>query len=208
MFESRSRVVLLMFSTVASAAAFAQQPAPPSAPTAQGQALQLPPEVAAERDAFQRRAEASVPIEDLIAEVASSSGKEFLIDPRVRAHVLAVPELEDPSYATLLSVLRMHGYMAVEIGGKVNVIPDANARSVPTRLLQRDDSSVPDDEWVTRVITVPGNNAANLVPILRPMLPQSAHLAALVTDQASNKLIVVDTYANVRRLTELIENLD
>jgi general secretion pathway protein D len=82
-------------------------------------------------------------------------------------------------------------------------MPDAFARQLPTRLLQRDDRSVPDDEWVTRVIAVPGGNATQLVPILRPMLPQAAHLAA----SADGKLIVVDTYANVRRLTELVRLL-
>jgi general secretion pathway protein D len=211
MFELRSRVALLTLFAFVSVAALAQQPTQVS-PQSQTPAVtttqpQLPPEVAAEREEFRRRDAASIPIEDLIAEVARNSDKEFLVDPRVRAHVFAVPALEDPTYETLLSVLRMHGYMAVEIGGKVNILPDANARSMPTRLLQRDDNNVPDDEVITRVITVPGNNAANLVPILRPLLPQSAHLAALVTDQASNKLIVVDTYANVRRITELIETL-
>jgi general secretion pathway protein D len=172
-----------MFLAIAAAAASAQQPAPAPAPP-QGQG-----------------------IEELIAEVARSSGKEFLVDPRVRALVLAVPALEDPSYETLLAVLRLHGYIAVEIGGKVNILPDANARSMPTRLVQRDDSSIPDDEVITRVITVPGNNAANLVPILRPLLPQSAHLAALVEGDENKKLIVVDTYANVRRITELVRTL-
>ena len=86
-------------------------------------------------------------------------------------------------------------------------MPDANARQEPTRLLQRDDRSVPDDEVVTRVITLPGNNAAQLVPILRPMMPQYAHLAAFATDEANSKLIVTDTYANVRRITELVQTL-
>ena len=218
MFESRSRAVLLMVLMISGCAASAQQPAPgdtvepPAVPVTRGPApvtmiqQQVPPVVAAERDAFRRRAEASTPIEELIAEVARSSGKEFLVDPRVRALVFAVPELEDPTYATLLSVLRMHGYIAVEIGGKVNVLPDANARAMPTRLLQRDDSSVPDDEVVTRVITVP--NAAMFVPLLRPMMPQHAHLAAWgPPPDEPNKLIVTDTYANVRRITELVQTL-
>jgi general secretion pathway protein D len=230
MFESRSRVVLLALLTVVGAAASAQPPEqapapvplPGSGPPGQAPVVTMipqpgqpvavpvtsfgvPPEVQIER--ARRRDEASVDIEELIAQVAASTGKEFFVDPRVRARVLAVPALEDPTYADLLSVLRLHGYIAVEIDGKVNVLPDANARSMPTRMLQRDDASVPDDEVVTRVISVPGNNAANLVPILRPLLPQSAHLAAMVEGDQSRKLIVVDTYANVRRITALVETL-
>jgi general secretion pathway protein D len=228
MFESKSRVVLLTLLTVASAAVSAQQPTPPPQ---QGQAQIAPPGAtvppqgaiqimpaqvmptpvtspeiaAAEAEAATRRYEDSVDLHALVAEVAASTDKEFLIDPRVRARVFAVPPLENPTYATLLSVLRLHGYIAVEIGGKVNIIPDANARSMPTRLLQRDDNNVPDDEIVTRVITVA--NAAGLVPILRPMMPQYAHLAAGGSPDQINKLIITDTYANVRRITELVQTL-
>ena len=150
----------------------------------------------------------SIDIEELIAKVAASTGKEFLVDPRVRARVFAVPQIGTPTYAELLSILRMHGYMAAEIGGRVNVVPDANARFMPGRLLQRDDPSVPDDEYVTRIITVP--NAAQLVPVLRPLMPQSAHLAATMPPDGGaegGKIILFDTYANVRRMTEIINTL-
>jgi general secretion pathway protein D len=158
-------------------------------------------------DTALRRYESGVDLEVLVAQVAASSGKKFLIDPRVQARVYSVPAIQNPTYADLLSILRMHGFMAVEIGGRVNILPDVSARSVPGRLLQRDDSSVPDDEWVTRVITVSNVNAALLVPILRPMMPQAAHLAAAGPPEQLDKLIVVDTYANVRRITELVRTL-
>jgi general secretion pathway protein D len=231
MFESKSRVVLLILSTVVFAAASAQQPTPlpqQGQPQIAPQGATVPPQgaiqimpaqvvptpvtspeiAAAEAEAATRRYEDSVDLHALVAEVAESTGKEFLIDPRVRARIYAVPRIENPTYPTLLSVLRLNGYIAVEIGGKVNIMPDASARSQPSRLLQRDDDSVPDDEIVTRVITVP--NAANLVPILRPMMPQYAHLAAGGGSSATdppNKLIITDTYANVRRITELVETL-
>jgi type II secretory pathway component GspD/PulD (secretin) len=46
---------------------------------------------------------------------------------------------------------------------------------------------------------------AQLVPILRPMMPQYGHMAALVD---RNALILVDRTANVRRLVELIRILE
>jgi hypothetical protein len=147
MFESRSRVVLLTFLTVVGAAASAQQPAPAPVTPPQGQAQPVtPPEiVAAEAEAATRRYEAGIDLHALVAQVAASTGKEFLIDPRVRARVYAVPRIENPTYSDLLSVLRLNGYIGVEIGGKVSILPDANARAMPTRLLQRDDESVADD---------------------------------------------------------------
>jgi type II secretory pathway component GspD/PulD (secretin) len=210
MFESRSRIVLLTFLALAGSAACAQQPqqAPAPTPQAQPQLTTLPgppPEiVAAEAEAATRRYKTGSDLHELVAQVAASTGKEFLLDPRVRARVYSVPPLRNPTYPELLSVLRLNGYVAVEIGDKVNIMPDANARALPTRLLQRDDASVPDDEIVTRVITVP--NAGYLVPILRPMMPQHAHLAAGGSPD-QNKLIVTDTYANVRRITELVQTL-
>jgi general secretion pathway protein D len=176
-------------------------PAPEAAPVAPAATQPARPESAL-------RQEHSVDIEELFARVAASTGKEFLVDPRVRARVFAVPDIGTPTYAELLSILRMHGFAAAEIGGRVNVVPDANARFMPARLLQRDDPSVPDDEYVMRVIAVP--NAAMLVPVLRPLMPQSAHLAAMMPPDGGTedgKLILVDYYANVRKMTELINTL-
>jgi len=128
---------------------------------------------------------------------------EFIIDPRVNASVEYAGDTltENITYATLLAILRIHGYVAVEIGGVVSIVLDANARTMPTRILQSDDPSVSDHEVVSRVISLSAD-AAGLVPILRPLVPQYGHLAAF-----GNSLIVVDRYDNVRRLTELAHSL-
>jgi type II secretory pathway component GspD/PulD (secretin) len=183
-------------------------PAPGPAPATETAPLFPSPPNASMAEAMQRRDEASIDIEMLLEQVSESTGMEFLVDPRVRARVFGVPQIENPTYPDLLSILRMHGYMAVEIQGRVNILPDANARHMPVRLLQRDDESVPDDEWVTRIITVP--NAPQLVPILRPLMPQAAHLAATYQEENGaqvSKLVLVDTYVNVRRMTEIINTL-
>jgi general secretion pathway protein D len=147
-------------------------------------------------------------IEEVLRRVSASTGQEFLVDPRVRASVFGVPDIGTPTYPELLAILRMHGFAAFEVAGRVNIVPDANARFMPARLLQRDDPSVPDDEYVTRILTVA--NAAQLVPVLRPLMPQSAHLAATMPADGGTgdgKLILFDTYANVRRMTEIVNAL-
>jgi type II/III secretion system protein len=75
--------------------------------------------------------------------------------------------------------------------------------AVPT--IDRDDNSIPDDEWVTRITHTRNISAVQLVPILRPLIPRGSHFAAL-PDQ--NALILVDSYANGRRILELIAALD
>ena len=149
--------------------------------------------------------ENGVPIAHLIATVAKKTGKKFLVDPRV--HGEAVILGQDPSnlsYGDLLTVLHLYGYAALEYGGYVNVLPDANVRQSPLPEVTGKESR-PDDEFVTKVIVVKSQPAAQMVPILRPMIPQYGHLAAF---PCSNRLILVDTFANVQRLQRIIDQLD
>lgn len=101
----------------------------------------------------------------------------------------------------------------MEFGGYITIMPDAISRQLPSRIVQIDDPAVPDQELVTRLIAVPpgGIDAPMLVPLLRPMLPQYAHLAALPAGAAEGRagsvLIIVDRYANVKRITRLVDEL-
>ena len=211
-------VATFVVSAVLAGPALAQQePNRGQAPQARPPTTQIPAPAAeapvvrqpspAELEAQRRRDERSVDLDELLARVSEATGMKFLVDPRVRAQVTAVPRIDTPTYVELLTILRMHGYTAAEVGGRVNIVPDANARFLPTRLLQRDDDSVPDDEVVIRIITVP--NAPYFVAILRPLMPQSAHLASVGggDDQPNDKLILTGPYANVRRMTEIVNTL-
>jgi general secretion pathway protein D len=77
-------------------------------------------------------------------------------------------------------------------------------RSEPSQILQEDDRRVSDHTIVTRVIAVDRISPAQLVPILRPMMPQEAQLGA-VSD--TNSLIIIDRYDNVRRITQVIDEI-
>jgi general secretion pathway protein D len=71
--------------------------------------------------------------------------------------------------------------------------------------VQTDDASIPAEQYVTRVLTTMNIPTAYLVPILRPLLPQSAHLASSPT---ANQLIIMDRYENVQRIAEIVRTLD
>jgi type II secretory pathway component GspD/PulD (secretin) len=77
----------------------------------------------------------------------------------------------------------------------------------PVEIVGQDISTItyPDAQWVTTVIAIKNVPAATLVPILRPLLPVSAHLAAAV---CSNSLLITDTFAKVRLLEKLVSSLD
>jgi general secretion pathway protein D len=104
----------------------------------------------------------------------------------------------------LLSILRANGLASVEIEGRVNVVPLSDVRLYATPIVQNDDDRIAADEWVTRILITTNVEAPFLVPILRPLLPQAAHLAAM----PPNRLIVVDRYANVQRIAAIVKSLD
>lgn len=147
----------------------------------------------------------AVPITSLIATVAQRTGKKFVLDPRVRAEVTLVGA--DPSsvtYDELLIILDTYGFTAVETGGYVRVLPIAMVRMEPLPIVS-DNETRPDDEDVTAVVHVKSVPAGWLVPILRPLVPQWGHFAAMPCD---NSLIIIDSFANVRRLEAIIKALD
>src|SRR6204780_4024595 len=112
--------------------------------------------------------------------VSAATGKTFIIDPRVRAQVtmLSATAMSPAAfYEAFLSILQVYGFIAVPAGDVVKILPDANARQMPSNALP-DHVSATSDEIVTQVVDVKNVSAAQLVPILRPMVPQYAHLAA------------------------------
>jgi len=193
-FFARGSVALLGVT----AFAYAQPPAQP----APGQATQL--------SQPQQRITPNFKDADItqIAEaVAAATGKNFIMDPRVRAQVTmlsATPMSPDAFYQTFLSILAVHDLIAVPDGPVVKILPDANARQMPSIDLP-DQVSATSDEIVTQVIDVKNVNAAQLVPILRPMIPQYGHLAAY---PAGNILIISDRASNVNRMMRIIRRID
>jgi general secretion pathway protein D len=139
--------------------------------------------------------------------VAAATGKNFIIDPRVRAQVTmlsSTPMSPEAFYQAFLSILQVHGFVALPAGGVIKIVPDANARQYPSDDLP-DHVSATSDEIVTQVIAVKSVNAAQLVPILRPLIPQYGHLAAY---PASNILIISDRANNVNRIMRIIARID
>jgi general secretion pathway protein D len=123
-------------------------------------------------------------------------GRPVIIDPRVRAQVTVLsnaPMTPDAFYRLFLSALEVHGFVALDSGNAIQIVPDANARFGAG------------DDYVTQAIVLDNIGAAQLVPILRPLLPQSAHLAA---HQPSNALIVADRPQNMRRMLDLVRRMD
>jgi len=143
----------------------------------------------------------------VIEAVSQVTGRNFIVDPRVRAQVTMLsttPMGPDAFYEAFLAILQVHGFIAVPSGTVIKILPDANARQLPANDLP-DRVSATSDEIVTQVVQVRNVSAAQLVPILRPMMPQSAHLAAYVP---ANILIISDRASNVSRMIRIVQRID
>ncbi len=145
-------------------------------------------------------------IHSLISTVSKQTGKNFVVDPRVKAKVTVIstdPVSADGLYEVFLSVLQVHGYSAVPAGDLIKIVPDVTAKQGPVPILG--DSTDTSDQLVTQVVAVINVPAAQLVPILRPMVPQQGHLAAYA---ATNSLIITDRSSNIQRLMAIIKRID
>jgi general secretion pathway protein D len=147
----------------------------------------------------------SISMMELIDQVARRTGTQFVVDPRTRADVpLAGLDPRQVDLNRLRAILRVHQFVAIQEKGFVSVVPDANARQLPSRTYYNLNFSAPDDELVTIVLAGKSACAAQAVPVLRPLMPQAAHLAAM----PPGSLIINDRALNARRIAEIFLKLD
>ena len=146
-------------------------------------------------------------IRSFIETVAEATGRNFVVDPRVKAKVTVVSARSmnrEEVYQVFLSVLQVHGYAAVRVGEIIKILPDVNAKQGPV-VTGGGSTPATGDELVTRVVPIKNVPAAQMVPILRPLVPQQGHLAAYPN---SNVLVISDRAANIQRLISIINRID
>lgn len=145
-------------------------------------------------------------ISALVAEMSEITGKNFVVDPRVKGTVTVVSNRalnKNEVYELFQSVLSINGFAAVPSGPVVKIVPDTNARQAGVRVdLSR---SATGEQLVTRIVVLEQANAAELLAALRPMMPQSAHMAAV---PGLNALVFSDRAANADSMQAIIRELD
>ena len=142
----------------------------------------------------------------VVEAVSEATGKNFILDPRVTGKVnllSAEPMSKDAFYEAFLSILQVHGYIAIESGNLIKILPNATARQFPSQF-GTETANGPDD-MATQVVQVHNVGATQLVPILRPLIPQYGHMVA---HSGSNMLIISDRAANLARIVRIIRRID
>ncbi len=146
-------------------------------------------------------------IQVLIATVSEITGKNFIVGPNVQGKVTVVsarPMKPDEIYDVFLSVLRVHGYAAINAGSMIKIVPEAMAQQDGSGGLNGGHGHE-SDELITQIVPVKHVSATELVPILRPLMPQGAQLIA---HPGSNSLVISDRAGNVGRMVSIIERID
>jgi general secretion pathway protein D len=145
-------------------------------------------------------------INAFVSEVADITGKNFAVDPRVKGNVTVISNKalnRDQVYDLFQGVLNVNGVVAIPSGNTIKLVPDVNAKQSGVPFDFRNKAR--GDGVVTRVIWLDNTNPNDLVPALRPLMSQFAHLAAV---PGTNALIVSDRAESIEQLTELVRALD
>jgi general secretion pathway protein D len=153
----------------------------------------------------------NVDIEQAVRAVGQFTGRQFVIDPRVKGTVNIVterPVTRQQAYEQLLSALRLQGFTVVEAaspGGVSRILPEADAKLQGGRVVGPEQVAPRGDQIITQVFELQYESATNMVPILRPLIAPNNTISAF---GANNSLVITDYAENLRRIREIIASLD
>ncbi|MDP1574003.1 MAG: type II secretion system secretin GspD [Coxiellaceae bacterium] len=146
-------------------------------------------------------------IRAVIQTISILTGKNFVIDPRVQGNITLVSQkamTPDEMYQVFLSMLQLLQFSAIPSGKIIKIVPAMEANSL-THKIATNASPGRGEEIVVRVIPVQRVSATELVPVLRPLMPQSGSITAYLP---SNSLILAGTASNINRITKVISEMD
>lgn len=141
-------------------------------------------------------------IREFIDQVAQITGETFIVDPRVKGQVSVVSNTQlnlSEVYQLFLSVMATHGFSVITQGEQARIVPNAEAKSDAGL------GPAAPDRLETRLIQVQHGSATELIPLIRPLVPQYGHLAAVTS---ANAIIISDRSANIARIEDLLRQLD
>ncbi|MDF3839364.1 type II secretion system secretin GspD [Cupriavidus basilensis] len=198
---ARATALLCGLSLLAPAPLWAQQPSQPAARP--GQPPDLTPR---NRDQVVLNF-VNADLDSVVKAVGQATGKNFVIDPRVKGTVNLVteqPVSRSQALETLGSVLRMQGYAMVESNGFTKVVPEADAKLQGSPIVIGEGRSR-GDQVVTQVFRLNYESANNLVPVLRPMIAPNNTITAY---PGNNTLVITDYAENLQRMARIIAAID
>ena len=145
-------------------------------------------------------------IKAFINEVATITDQNFVLDPRINGNVTVISNKalsREEIYQLFLSVMQVNGIAAIDSGTTIKLVPDNVAKQSGVAVDLRGDSV--GEALATRVIYLTNTQAVEVLGVIRPLMPQSAHAAAV---PGVNALVLSDRADSLNQLTSLIRDLD
>ena len=146
-------------------------------------------------------------IQSVVKSVGLITGKNFILDPRVTGTVNIIsanPVSKDLVYPILLTALRLQGFTAVEGPGVIKIIPEADAKLNNSPLVEGA-NKYKGDQMITQVFVLKYESAAQLLPVLRPLIAPNNVINAYPNN---NTLVITDYAENLRRIDKIIQSID
>ena len=150
----------------------------------------------------------NVDISVLVKFVSELTGKNFIIDDKVRGKVTIISPKKIPVedvYKVFLSVLEVNGFTVVPSGDMVKIIPAALAREKSLETRVKNEAGSPDDRMVTQIIALERANPDEIKRVLDPIISKSS---SVISYPPAGILIITDYLSNIKRLQEIILALD
>ena len=149
----------------------------------------------------------NVDINVFIKFISELTGKNFVVDPRVKGNVTIISPTKisiTEAYRVFESVLEVHGFATVKSGRVVKILPtpEARTRSIETRYNTR---TRPEDRLVTQLIPLTYADPNEIKRLLTPLVSRNSVLAPY---PPTNMLILTDIYSNIKRLMRIIKEID
>ncbi|HOG81468.1 MAG TPA: type II secretion system secretin GspD [Smithellaceae bacterium] len=150
----------------------------------------------------------NVNIEVFVKFISELTGKNFIIDEKVKGKVTIVSPKKIPVedvYKVFLSVLEINGFATVPVGDMIKIVPSSIAREKGLETRYKKDGSGADDRMVTQIITLERSNPDEVKRVLDPIIPKTS---SVLSYAPANLLIITDYLSNVRRMQEIVKALD
>ena len=154
---------------------------------------------------------ANAEIEAVARTMATITGRNVVVDPRVKGQLNLVTEravTPAAAFQQFLAALRLQGFTVVEAAGLYKVVPEADAKlqGGSVSVVQGNAGSAPGGgQIVTQIFKLNFENAANLVPVLRPLISPNN---TINVNPGNNSLVITDYADNLQRLARIVAAMD
>ncbi len=153
---------------------------------------------------------ANADIEAVARTMAVVTGRDVVVDPRVKGTINLVTDRPIPpatAFNQFAAALRLQGFAVVEADGLYKIVPEADAKlqsnAVSTSI--SGNSGAASNQIVTQIFRLNYESPNNLVPVLRPLIPPNN---TINVNPGNNSLVITDYADNMRRLGRIIAALD